>query len=135
MHGKGWVSEGEKDPAAHWHEQSRVKAGLFLPQSAPLPVCQKHVSYPFPMIAGTAFDEDDLIFLQLTAPLFAASKAVWSPILENLLTQVSPLSLQAAVQDSPSAPQCHAKPPSASTSGTKHKNKKANKNASMMDFD
>ena len=100
-HGPGWVSEGEKDPAAHWHEQSRVKAGLFLPQSAPLPVCQKHVSYPFPMIAGTAFDEDDLIFLQLTAPLFAASKAVWSPILENLLTQVSPLSLQAAVQDPP----------------------------------
>ena len=23
-HGPGWVSEGEKDPAAHWQEQRRV---------------------------------------------------------------------------------------------------------------
>ena len=76
----------------------------------------------------------------------AASKAAWSPIVENLSTQVSLAGLseeaqmgvkegQASVQDSSGPPQNHAKPPSASTSGTKHKNKKANKNASMMDFD
>ena len=52
-----------------------------------------------------------------------------------MLLRTKVLLKKGCVQDSPSAPQCHAKPPSASTSGTKHKNKKANKNASMMDFD
>ena len=85
--------------------------------------------------------------MQLYHPSWAAavSKAAWSPIVENLSTQVSLAGFseeaqmgvnkgQASVQDSSGAAQNHAKPPSASTSGTKHKNKKANKNASMMDF-
>ena len=76
----------------------------------------------------------------------ADKKLIWLSSVENLSTQVSLAGLsveaqtgvskgQASVQDSSGAAQNHAKPPSASTSGTKHKNKKANKNASMMDFD
>jgi hypothetical protein len=36
--GYGWVSEGEKDPAAHWQEQRRVIKETEEVQSPPLPV-------------------------------------------------------------------------------------------------
>ena len=37
-HGPGWVSEGEKDPAGHWHEQSRSTAEFEVSQAGvPLP--------------------------------------------------------------------------------------------------
>ena len=46
-HGPGWVSEGEKDPAAHWQEQSRVAPELESAQVLLYPL-SSHQQYGIP---------------------------------------------------------------------------------------
>ena len=48
---------------------------------------------------------------------------------------VSPTDVQGVLHPPPISPHFHTKPPSLQAPGKKHKNKKANKKASMMDFD